>query len=115
MMPPSLSPGLALLRERLPSFVLPSVVTYGAIRLLTKSNTLSLPTWGVITLVVVAKPIHFVTTIYLQRLRNFLEAEKRGARLAPPIEEDWPYFLGLSILPGLIDDYTNGYVGEQIQ
>ncbi|KAG2003558.1 cytochrome P450 monooxygenase pc-1 [Coprinopsis cinerea AmutBmut pab1-1] len=110
-----LSPGLVFLGKRSPSLVLPPLLTYGALHVLDQTNILTLPTWAVISLVALAKPIHYACEVYHHRYRVQREAKKRGAKVVPHIEEPWPYFSGLSIIPYLMDSYLNGYVLDSVQ
>ena len=108
----SVPPGPVFIARRLPNIVLPSLLTYGALNLLERNGTLRLPTWVVVPLVLIAKPVYYGISLYRQRISYWWRARKRGAKVVPHVEEPWPYFAGISIIAQLEDDWINGYVGE---
>jgi hypothetical protein len=106
------SPGLSYAGRRLPGLVLPPLMTYGALHLIEKHEVASVPKWAFIGLIAIAKPVHYVASLYLQRIRNWFKARRLGARLAPHIKEPWYSFVGLSLIPQMIESFNHGYVCE---
>lgn len=106
------SPGLSYAGRRLPGLVLPPLMTYGALHLLEKHEVASFPKWAFIGLIAIAKPVHYVASLYYRRISNWFKARRLGARLPPHVKEPWYSFVGLSLIPQMIESFNNGYIRE---
>ncbi|KAG2003619.1 cytochrome p450 [Coprinopsis cinerea AmutBmut pab1-1] len=108
-------PGVLFVAERAPSIVLPPLLAYGALHALQRFDLVSLPTWAVVTFITLAKPLHYIVSVHCQRLRNWNEARKRAARLAPRVEEAWYSIGGLSLISQMGESFVNGYFFDIMQ
>ncbi|KAH6905318.1 cytochrome P450 monooxygenase pc-1 [Coprinopsis sp. MPI-PUGE-AT-0042] len=87
-------------------------MTYGALHLLEKHEVATVPKWAFIGLIAIAKPVHYVASLYLRRIRNWFKARRLGARIPPHVKEPWYSAVGLSLIPQMIDSFENGYTLE---
>jgi len=105
-------PGPAYIARTLPYLLYPGLTVVGALRLLQEKHIIQdLPLWFQISFVLLAKPLEYAARTYYKRAKNVIEARKLGARVVPHLEEDWPYFGGLSVVLDQLKNFETFYVG----
>ena len=83
----NLPPGAQYLLRKLPRFAIPSIATYITLSLLQNQFDPSrrIPTWVVITLAVLARPLIFLAALYYKPWADERAAAAHGAVLAPRV------------------------------
>ncbi|PPQ95842.1 hypothetical protein CVT26_015972 [Gymnopilus dilepis] len=106
----NLPPGAQYLLRKLPRFAIPSIITYITLSLLQKQFEPSrrIPTWVVITLAVLARPLIFLAALYYKPWADERAAAAHGAVLVPRVN------LGpFSVVKELVEG-VKGYPAEVI-
>lgn len=103
-----LPPGPAYLLRIIPYYA-PSVVCALGFRLLQEydENLRVVPTWVLIPVTLVARPLSSFLSLYWANFKNARAAAAHGAVLPPTVQQSIP-----SIINGLAESTKNGYPGK---
>ncbi|KAF8905810.1 hypothetical protein CPB84DRAFT_566698 [Gymnopilus junonius] len=101
------SPGLRYLFQSFPYFVLPSGVVYLSLKLFQQQTGLNIPSWLVVSLTLLAKPLLLVLASSLTPGKTQRAAAASNAVLAPSVSEG-----PLAAISLLVKSIENGYPGD---
>ncbi|TFK35054.1 cytochrome P450 monooxygenase pc-3 [Crucibulum laeve] len=105
-----LPPGPVYLARLLPFFLLPTVLIYGSLKVLHDQGIVSFPTWAIVLLCVVSRPVLFVVGRFYKRFQDRRAAAAVGAVIAPHVEGNYPG--GLDLMAAMIKSLKTGYPGD---
>ena len=103
------TPGIDFLAQKL---LFPASLNYGALRVSLHFLKYPVPEWVLIPISVLVIPLRSAATIAYRRRKYRLEAEARGARLAPILEYS-PSFGNTKLIEYMTTIWKTGYPGME--
>ena len=99
----TIPPGPIYVVQRLPAFALSSALAYAALDVLQRTQKINLPTWLVVLLVAIARPVGFYVQQAYQNLSDAKTAGAHGAVLPSEVAGT-----SISIMKQIIDNVKSG-------
>ncbi len=100
------SPGVQFVARSLPQLVIPCVIGYGTLIVISDVLAISVPRWALLSFVVVSRGAHLFLKPFLNNRRNARDAKAHGAVLPPQIDVS-PF----EVPKKIIENSQNGYIG----